>query len=308
MLAQGRPVPPPTQRPSPYLTRHAQHTTHDTCRAINEVYTLIVVSRAAVRAQMTVAPLDVPGMNTDVAGLAPTWADLKSLYDYVYAEQGLVIPDAAIAALESHTFRELSGCPAQCSWHAAELYPSGASKYMVIPSVRTGPESCATPSGYNASATELVLVAPTALDATQFDYCNANWNIAFQAFKAAGWCAIIDGNYRSFCSRNMTASVEMARDLKGFLASTSDPVLQAVYFRYFLSFGCQGNYNTLFTGNGYTAAGVGGLLAGEATEWVFSAFDAASLPSAAVDFVQFCLGINGGVPSPDCQAYATAKP
>lgn len=123
----------------------------------------------------------------------------------------------------------------------------------------------------------------------------------------------VDGvtKYKSACSRNLTQSVEMAKYLKGLLASTDDPVLQAVYVRYFLSFGCQSNCNTLFTGNGYTAAGVGGLLAGEATEYLFSPFNGTALPEGkGVATVPFCLGVNGGVPDPNtgCTDLKTARP
>jgi len=56
--------------------------------------------------------------------------------------------------------------------------------------------------------------------------------------------------------------------------------------------------NALFTGKGFTAAGPGGMLAGEATEWLFSPFNTTKLPDKALATVQVCLGVNGGRPDP----------
>lgn len=49
--------------------------------SLDSVFTLVVISRAAVRAQMKVAPIVQEGLNTDVAGLPPTWANVKLLYE-----------------------------------------------------------------------------------------------------------------------------------------------------------------------------------------------------------------------------------
>ena len=267
--------------------------------SVADVYTLIVVSRAAIKAEMKVAPFLPPGVdiNTDVAGLSPTWANVKLFYEYVYASLGLVIPDAAIAVLQSATFRTLTNCPAQCSWHALQGYPTPFPTLYAnykTPATRASNTTCNLPNGTDTNTTDWVAVPPSSIDATELGYCNEVWKKAVRDFEAKdpGFKLLPQG-----CSRDFALGYKMAAALKELLASTSNPVQQAAYVRLFVSFGCQGNFNSLFTGDGYTATGLGGAQATEASEWLFSPFLPKSLAPGGFGTAQFCLGTNGGLPN-----------
>ena len=255
--------------------------------SVADVYTLLVVSRAAIKAEMKVAPFLPPGVdiNTDVAGLSPTWANVKLFYEYVYASLGLVIPDAAIAVLQSTTFRTLTNCPAQCSWHAMQGYPTPFPTLYAnykTPATRASLTTCNLPNGTDTNTTDWVAVPPSSIDATELGYCNEVWNKAVRDFVAKD-----PGFKQNGCSRDFALGYKMAAALKELLASTSNPVQQAAYVRLFVSFGCQGNFNSLFTGDGYTATGLGGAQATEASEWLFSPFLPKSLAPGGFGTAQF---------------------
>jgi len=60
-----------------------------------------------------------------------------------------------------------------------------------------------------------------------------------------------------------------------------------------------GSLNELFTGNGFTATGVGGVSMPTSTEVIISPFNSTLIPPGkGFDSVAFCLnGVNGGLPS-----------
>lgn len=94
------------------------------------------------------------------------------------------------------------------------------------------------------------------------------------------------------------------------LPSAVTPTEQALLTRAFFMQSSEGSFNSLFTGNGYTATGVGAVFAGESTEFLFSPFFSKSLPPKARTTIQFCLnGVNGGVPiNGDCKTLTPPAP
>lgn len=85
------------------------------------------------------------------------------------------------------------------------------------------------------------------------------------------------------------------------LLATQAPTVQqqAVLTRALFIQSTMGNLNELFTGNGFTATGVGGVIMPTSTEVIISPFNTALLPPGkGIDSVAFCLnGANGGLPS-----------
>jgi hypothetical protein len=109
--------------------------------------------------------------------------------------------------------------------------------------------------------------------------------------------------YQTGCTPDavVAAAKLFAEDLAG---AAGDPAAQARIVRAFAAQSCSGDYNPLFTGNGYTATAFGGLFAPTATEFVTSPISWARLPSAAKASVYLCInGKDGGQPvGGTCQA------
>ena len=267
---------------------------------VDSVFTLTVVSRSAIAAALaTNAPFSNTSLITLAAGVSPTWQNLKYYYEVAFADVGLTIPQAAIDVLQATPFPALTSCPAECTWHS-NAFPSACANRLVYISTRTSLTTCAPLTAEQFTSTSSIAacaadfaqgfqqVTPTSFNPAS-SYCNDGWKEALKYFADRGVSV-------TSCSRNLTLSTTLAELLRDGLASTQDPTTQALYFRAFLLSGCSGNFNPLFTGNGYTAAGVGGVLAGEATEWLFSPFVTSDLTPGALATTQFCLGVNGGVP------------
>ena len=88
--------------------------------------------------------------------------------------------------------------------------------------------------------------------------------------------------------------------LKEKLESTDDVIEQTQWFRAYLVPSCNGGFNALFSGNGFTYSGNGGLLTGQSSEYIISPFDANDIPGDGKAFIPFCVnGLNGGMPQGD---------
>lgn len=263
--------------------------------SVTDVFTITVVSRSAIAAALaTSAPFANVSLITLAAGVSPTWNHLKDYFEVAWAEVGLTIPQAAIDVLASKSFPALTGCPSECAWHS-NVFPSACAKRLVYTSTRTGPTTCAplTQAQFNPSPSctpdfqaGFQPVAPTSFDPAS-SFCGDPWKSALAYFANKGVPI-------ASCGRNLTQAAILAGALNDALKTTSDPTTQALYVRAFMLAGCEGNFNPLFTGNGYTAAGIGGLLVGEATEFLFSPFLTSDLAPGAIATTQFCLGVNGG--------------
>ena len=94
-------------------------------------------------------------------------------------------------------------------------------------------------------------------------------------------------------------SIAVVKKYQEFLATTQNAMQQALLTRAMLLQSSMGNFNTLFSGNGFTATGVGGVFMPTSTEYLFTPFNATLIPPGkGFDSVAFCLnGVNGGLPS-----------
>ena len=348
--------------------------------SVDSVFTLIVVSRSAMAAALaTRAPFANTSLITLAAGVSPTWRNARDYFEVAYAEVGLTVPEEAVRVLESNTFVELTGCPAECTYHS-NIFPSACANRLVYIGARdpTNINVCNPPTSFGTSsactadliAGGFTLVPPTNIDAFNTQFCKPEW-LATKVRGGGRWCGFrsvdaasqgsqhpgrwpdarrrwtgrrrrrvparcshawhqlikppptpfphpqiqtyFDSKGLALCSRDLAKSTAMAQALQeAFTANAGNPTMQALYFRRFLLYGCQGNFNPLNTGNGYTAAGPGGLLAGEATEWLFSPVEIQDVAPGGYATTQFCLGVNGGslLPGTDfaCTDYGNVTP
>jgi hypothetical protein len=197
---------------------------------------------------------------------------------------GVAVAPGVAAVLASSTFREISGCPASCDY-VNPKFPSAEGPMPLLVGKRTGPGgACVPPEGAGRA------VGPSFADAAS-PLCSDAWRALFDRY-AAAYAA---GGAAACSSEAIVAAAKLlAEDLK---AAGGDPAAQAVAVRAFAVLGCSGNFNPLFTGNGYTATGFGGLFSPTVSEFITSPFDWDKLPSSAIRVIDMCVnGKNGGRP------------
>jgi hypothetical protein len=252
-------------------------------------------------------------LTANAVGVRPFWLNVKNIAEVTYAAYDLQIPQAAIVLIATSTFAGLTGCGAQCSFAQSASAPSACFPSLVYAGKRTNADTCldpsfrTKPSSYDEAAcgvpwnatTGWTLVPPTALDAFSKP-CSADW-LAYQtAFGAIP---------RTF---DLAESVRVMLRYKELLASTTTDEQRALLTRSFFFQGSQGSFNALFTANGFTATGVGGVLMATSTEYLFSPFNSTLVQTGkGYDTVALCLnGVNGGVPSAagTCTQLTPAKP
>jgi hypothetical protein len=92
----------------------------------------------------------------------------------------------------------------------------------------------------------------------------------------------------------------VARSLAEDLVATSTPDEEAIVFRAFLIGNCGGAFNSLFSGDSFTATGFGGLVSPTSSEWIVSPFYQQEVSEENKAAIPFCInGQNGGRPNPD---------
>lgn len=92
----------------------------------------------------------------------------------------------------------------------------------------------------------------------------------------------------------------VAEVLAADLAAATNAVEEAIIFRAFLIQNCSGAFNPLFTGDGFTATGFGGLFSPTSSEYIVSPFYQENVPEKAKAAIPFCInGQNNGRPNPD---------
>ena len=91
------------------------------------------------------------------------------------------------------------------------------------------------------------------------------------------------------------------------LAAATSPEEEAIIFRAFLIQTCSGAFNPLFSGDGFTVTGFGGLLAPTSSEWISSPFYQENISQKFKAAIPFCInGQNGGMPNADGSCALTA--
>lgn len=247
---------------------------------VGRTYSLNVASASAVRRALQAQRFSPPfPFRADVGPVSPTWANVVAGYNQALgACCGVRIPAAVVPLLDAATFRELSGCPAQCTF-VATGFPSVAYPSPVVSGPRDGSGQCVPPAGAGAQ------VNPTYIDDIS-PLCDDTWKALMARYYAV---------YQPGCTPDavVAAAKLFAEDLE---AAASDAEA-AVVVRAFAAQSCSGDFNPLFTGNGFTATGFNGLFAPTATEFVTSPIQWARLPSAAKATVYLCInGKDGGEP------------
>ena len=236
------------------------------------------------------------------------WQAIKDATEITYAALDLQIPQVAIDIISNTTFADLTGCGAQCSFAASNKAPSACFPTLVVVGVRTDNETCVPPPkpmSFNETIcglyneTIFTLVPPTAIDAKS-PPCSPQ----YLAYQTALSSAVTKQTF------TLADSVAVAKRYKELLATTTTDLQKALLVRAFYLQGNQGTFNTLFTGNGFTATGVGGVFMPTSTEFLFSPFNSTLLEvGKGYDTVPLCL--NGYAPSSPgglCTQLTPAKP
>jgi hypothetical protein len=241
---------------------------------VARTYSLNVVSASALRRALQsqrFASNPFAPVVSSIGPIVPTWTKSVDAFNEALGQCCKVrIPRAVAPILDTMTFRELSGCPVECTYDAVG-FPSDAAPVPVVIGTRDGNGQCVRPSGGGA------LINPTYFaDAT--GECSLRWNELFAAF-----AAFFPGNV---CTPENVAA---AGTLLGTELKNSPSVEdQAVIFRAFAVQPCAGDFNPLNAGNGFTATGLGGLFTPTSSEFISSPVVFSSLPSYARDTVFFC--------------------
>jgi hypothetical protein len=245
-------------------------------------YSLNVVSASALKRVMETQRFTKPfPFRASTGPVSPTWTEVVAAYNEALGQCCQVrVPPAVAPVLDASTFRDLSGCPTQCTYKAIG-FPSDAVASPVVTAPRVD-RDC-PPPGDVAHAGPLINPNFFAADS---DMCSELWKPHFEAFAAI---------YADGCTPDaiVTASKLLGKELKEAL-SVED---QAVIFRAFVLQGCDGDLNPVNAGNGFTATGFGGLFTPTSSEFITSPFAWASLPDVSRDNVFFCInGKDGGQP------------
>jgi hypothetical protein len=120
-----------------------------------------------------------------------------------------------------------------------------------------------------------------------------------EGYEGRDWKSKVQAMAAPFTARycDPAETVPAAKILADKLANTIDVIDQAQWFRAFLVQSCVGGMNALFSGNGFTYTGLGGLLTPTATEYIVSPFNVSSLAKNESSNIYFCInGLNGGRP------------
>lgn len=278
---------------------------------ISRAYAIHIVSRRALKALLYSPAHNAARREyrTNVNPLTPTWPNVRDYFSYIFQDIGLAIPAAVVPVLESLTEQELTGCPTQCAYTIAAFPGPGPASVPLTVQPRAPDGGCPSSQELLASTGFVAaLEAPTAVERTS-PLCTGN----SAGGKARPWVPKIDSlaavsaqRGTGACTR--AASLAAARLLKAQLAATAgDAIEQAQWFRAYLLQTCNGEFNTLFSGNGFTYTGLGGLLSATASEFIVSPFNASQLGPGARASVGFCInGLNGG--QPNAQGLCPAPP
>lgn len=259
---------------------------------INNVFVLNIFSRSALKdALRSRENTDHFPFHANINGIIPSWRNLRDYFEYIFADSvtnpPLKISDQAIQILEETDFDNLTGCPTACTY-AAGTFPGGYyPNQLAYTQTRVNSQDCPNPKNMND-----MQIAPSSFE-TGSEFCDKSWVTKYNVMRSYFTPFFVQGI-------GCTPDNELgsAKLLAANLANTTDPTEQALWFRAFLIQGCNGNFNPLFSGNGYTYTGTGGLLAGLSSELIVSPFLVDLLPSKSYVSIPFCVnGLNGGQPT-----------
>jgi hypothetical protein len=93
---------------------------------------------------------------------------------------------------------------------------------------------------------------------------------------------------------------KVAKSLVSDLATATTPEEEAIIFRAWASQSCSGAFNPLFSGDGFTVTGFGGLSSPTSSEYIVSPFYQENVRARDKAAIPFCInGQNGGKPNAD---------
>lgn len=232
----------------------------------------------------------------------PTWGNVATYFtNYVRAfggrqYQNFAIETGVTAILRNTSFGDLTGCKTQCTYEdalfGAPNNPNWTS--ITINGVRnltTGqcelPISSRLPTGYYPG--RLVLSEPSAL--------NAYDNACSPAFVM--WRDVFGGGVGGTCrnANNATCAKAVAVQMAAAYKNATSFLSKAIIFRAYLLSSFAGSYNSLFSGDGLTYTGNGGLLSATGQEIVTGYMDAQTILDD-VKYVFFCPYDANGNPNP----------
>jgi len=251
---------------------------------INKTYALGVFDKKAIDRLVGSKNASQYPFNADIGPLQPTWRAVKEFYEWVYNDLNLTISDAAIDLLEDTGFNTLTGCPVKCAYALSD-FPSENALAPVTTSSRVDYDSCPPP------APNAVEIYPSAADHNS-DFCKGyqgrDWKMKAKAMSAP---------FTSESGCDPAETITAAKILADELSNTTDTIEQAQWLRAFLLQDCAGDFNPLFSGNGFTYTGLGGLLTPAGTEYIVSPFNISSLGENEYSKIYFCInGLNEGRP------------
>lgn len=260
---------------------------------INNVFVLNIFSRSELKNVLRSSEnTDHFPFRANINGIIPTWRNLRDYFEYIFADSvtspPLRISDQAIQVLEENDFDKLTGCPAACTYSAG-TFPGGYyPPQLAYTQNRADPTNCPNPKSVDD-----IQIAPTSFEVGS-NFCDASWVSKYNEMRSYFTPFFIQGI--GCTPDNELGSAEL---LATKLANTADSKEQALWFRAFLIQGCNGNFNPLFSGNGFTYTGTGGLLSGLSSELIVSPFLIELMPRQSYVSIPFCVnGLNGGQPLP----------
>jgi hypothetical protein len=145
---------------------------------ISQLFTLNIFSRKAIRG-VVLSPLtnNFTAFEADIPAVRPTWLTVRNFMEDTFRKQGVEVSDEAVEVLNTKSFGELTGCPAECSYSPPN-FPSPTNTRAVVRGTRTGRNSCDLPAGPPGT---FIQVEPTSLDPTS-TFCSATWRRFYVSF------------------------------------------------------------------------------------------------------------------------------
>ncbi|KAL4444284.1 hypothetical protein ABPG75_012021 [Micractinium tetrahymenae] len=215
--------------------------------------------------------------------LAPTWTALADYFAYVFSSDNLEVSNASIAILDEEFFGELTGCTPECAYKWRR-FPEGNRTTALYTQPRWDNGTCPPPQR-GSQRTE-----PTAFEETS-KLCDQEWQDALNATQGLFPVRSCTFDQNAAAGRGLA---QLLREAQG------DARKQALLFRAFLIQYCPGNFNTIFSGNGFTYTGVSGMLSPLGTEFISSPLLVSAWPDGEHAAIPFCIsGTNGGRPTSD---------
>ena len=306
---------------------------------ISTLYVLNIFSRKAIR-RAILSPLtnNFTAFEADIPPVRPTWLTVRNFMEDTFQKQGVTVSDAAVDVLENQSFGELTSCPAECSYSPVD-FPSATATRAVVRGTRTGNDTCAPPAGPPGAFIQveptaldptspfcndtwqrffvsleflfrLLLWSTSSAKANSLFFCRPHFLLTFLPFDKINYfqARYVELYSNSSCDRPrgtpariLNANLaRVAESLAADLAAATTPEEETIIFRAFLIQNCSGAFNPLFTGDGLTATGFGGLFSPTSSEYIVSPFYQEEIPSKSKAAIPFCInGQNGGMPNPD---------